>query len=210
MPVSLSLCEARCVSGAHTRLEPWAKYVHHALVTGHGLLWQEMQKALFSLARPPARPQARTQRHADKHTHTHTDGRTNTHTHTHIHTHTHTHTRTQRHTNAPKRTHAHARTRTHTHAHARTRTQAHTGTHAHAKAVLSRLRNSSCKRHGWTETPENPSYSCSSAQHGAFLVFTSATHGATEEQIKDPHCMSTQGLASERNSHRSQTASAEP
>ena len=28
-------------------LEPWAKYVHHALVTGHRLLWQDRLKALF-------------------------------------------------------------------------------------------------------------------------------------------------------------------
>ena len=28
-------------------LEPWAKFVHHALVTGHGLLWQGRLKALF-------------------------------------------------------------------------------------------------------------------------------------------------------------------
>ena len=28
-------------------LEPWAKYVHHALVTGHRLLWQGRLKALF-------------------------------------------------------------------------------------------------------------------------------------------------------------------
>ena len=28
-------------------LEPWAKYVHHALVTGHRLLWQGWLKALI-------------------------------------------------------------------------------------------------------------------------------------------------------------------
>ena len=41
-------------------LEPWAKYVHHALVTGHGLLWQkcwqEMQKALFHPPTPAPLP----------------------------------------------------------------------------------------------------------------------------------------------------------
>ena len=34
------------MSGVHTK-EPWAKYVHHALVTGHRLLWQGRLEALF-------------------------------------------------------------------------------------------------------------------------------------------------------------------
>ena len=34
-------------------LEPWAKYVHHALVTGHRLLWQGRLKALFHPRGPP-------------------------------------------------------------------------------------------------------------------------------------------------------------
>ena len=41
--VSLSLCKARSVSGVQTR----AKYIHHALVTGHRLLWQGRLKVLF-------------------------------------------------------------------------------------------------------------------------------------------------------------------